>query len=168
MAEYIFLPDAGTKIKEIEPSGSHTAAQSKEKGKTDTPILNPAAAARMEEILRDFGFQVSELELEVEKECVRVSGKVKDQETKEKVILTLGNIQGIAKVEERLSVAKPAEESLFHTVQKADSLEAVAEKVLKDSGKSREILDANAPMLKSGKEIYPGMVLRIPKSPTGL
>ena len=162
MAEFIFIPDAGTKIKELEPSGSHTAAQSKEKGETDVPVNNPAAAARLEEILRDFGLGVSELDLEVEKECVRISGKVKDQETREKVILAVGNIQGISKVDEQLSVGDSAAESLFHTVEKADSLESVAEKVLKDSGKSKDILKANAPMLKSGKEIYPGMVLRIP------
>lgn len=162
MAEFTFIPDAGTKIKEIEPSGTHTAAQSKEKGETDAQIQNSAAAARLEEILRDFNLKVSDLELEVVKDCVRLSGKVEDQETKEKAILAVGNIQGIAKVEEDLSVRKSAAESGFHTVERADSLEIIAEKVLKDAGRSSEILAANTPLLKSAKEIYPGMVLRIP------
>lgn len=162
MTAFTFIPDAGTKIKEIEPSGTHTAAQSKEKGETDAHIQNPAAAARLEEILGDFQLLVSDLELEVEKDCVRLSGKVQDQETREKVILVVGNIQGIARVEENLSVMNSAPESTFHTVERADSLEAVAEKIFKDPGKSGEILAANAPMLKTGKEIYPGMVLRIP------
>ena len=163
MAEFRFLPDAGIKIKEIEPAGTHTAAQSKEKGKIDAHVQNPAAAARLEQILRDFGFPVKNLELEVEEECVRISGKVKDQETREKVILAVGNIQGISKVEEELSGGDSGSEALFHTVEKADSLESIAEKVLKDSSGTRLILEANAPMLKSGKDIYPGMVLRIPQ-----
>lgn len=162
MAEYIFLADAGEKIKELEPGGTHTAAQSKEKGETDAHIQNPAAAARLEEIIREYGFVVSGLELEVEKETVRISGNVKDQETKEKVILVVGNIEGISKVVEDLKANKQAPEAVFHTVERADSLESVAEKVLGDPSKSREILNANAPMLKKSTEIYPGMVLRIP------
>ena len=162
MAEYIFLADAGVKIKEIEPRGTHTAAQSREKGETDDHIQNPAAAARLEEILRNYGLSVAELELEVEKENVLISGNVKDQETKEKVILAVGNIQGISKVSEDLAVDQPASESVFHTVERADSLESIAEKVLGNPAKSREILNANAPLLKKDTEIYPGMVLRIP------
>lgn len=163
MAEFIFLADAGEKIKEIEPRGTHTAAQSQEKGETDAHVQNPAAAARLEEIIRGYGFSVKDLDLEVEKECVRISGKVKDQETREKVILSVGNIQGISKVEEDISVARQTDESTFHTVERADSLESIAEKVLGDPGRSREIFEANTPMLEKDKEIYPGMVLRIPK-----
>lgn len=162
MAEFIFIADAGEKIKEIEPSGSHTAAQSREKGETDARIQNPAAAARLEQILKEYELSVSDLNLEVEKETVIISGKVKDQETREKVILTVGNIQGISKVKEDLVTEKEAQEAVFHTVERADSLETIAEKVLGDPGKSSHILAANVPMLKSGKEIYPGMVLRIP------
>lgn len=162
MAEFVFLPEAGTKIKEIEPSGAHTAAQSKEKGQTDAEVQNPAAAARLEEILREYGFNVSGLELEVIKETVKVFGKVRDQETREKVILALGNVEGISRVSEDLTVGRGAREAVFHTVERADSLETIAKKVLGDPQKSEQILQANAPMLTNGKEIYPGMVLRIP------
>lgn len=162
MADFSFLPDAGRKIKEIEPSGTHTAAQSMEKGETDAPVQNPAAAARLEELLQEYGFAVSGLELEVEKDSVRISGKVKDQETKEMVILAVGNIQGIAKVKEELSASTQAPESRFHTVERADSLVTIAEKVFGDSQRKAAILTANAPFLEKESEIYPGMVLRIP------
>src|SRR5690606_13082315 len=111
MAEFVFLPEAGTKIKEIEPSGAHTAAQSKGKGQTDAEVQNPAAAARLEEILREYGFNVSGLELEVIKETVKVFGKVRDQETREKVILALGNVEGISRVSEDLTVGRGAREA---------------------------------------------------------
>lgn len=164
MAAYMFQKDAGTKIPELGPSGAHTAAQSEEKGQTDLPIANPAAAARMEELLEELGFPGRQLNIGVEKETVFISGEVATQEAKEKVILTVGNIQGISKVDEQLTAAQESEESLFHTVEKADTLEAVAKKVLNDAAKARNILKANAPILKNADEIYPGMVLRIPAS----
>lgn len=164
MAAYTFLKDAGKKIEELGPAGAHTAAQSEEKGQTDLPIANPAAAARMEELLEELGFPGKQLTIGVEKETVFISGEVADQEIKEKVILAVGNIQGISKVDEELEAAQMAEESIFHTVEKAGSLESVAEKVLHDAGKAGIILNANRPMLKNADEIYPGMVLRIPAS----
>ena len=161
MATYIFQKDAGIKIEELGPSGAHTAAQS-EKGQTELPVANPAAAARMEALLEDLGFPAKQLQIGVENETVFIAGEVKDQQTKEKVILAVGNIQGISKVDEQLSAAQEGSESLFRTVEKTDTLQSVSEKLLKDPSKANLILKANSPMLKNADDIYPGMVLRIP------
>lgn len=162
MSLFSFIKDAGIKIKELPETGAHAAAQSKEKGETDTPKPNPAAAERLKQLLKEYQLEVKGLSLHVDDESISVSGQVKTQELKEKVILALGNVQGIAEVKEELTSGTKAEESFFHTVQPADTLKSISEKAFGDLGKEQLIIDANDPFLKSAKDIFPGMVLRIP------
>jgi nucleoid-associated protein YgaU len=93
---------------------------------------------------------------------VHVSGKVNDQATKEKVILCCGNVAGVEKVEEDLTVREQAPASRFHTVQKGDTLSKIAQQVYGDANKYQAIFKANKPMLKHPDKIYPGQSLRVP------
>jgi nucleoid-associated protein YgaU len=105
---------------------------------------------------------VEGLDVKVDGDKVTVSGKAPSQEIKEKVILALGNVPGVAKVEDHIETP-PGEQATFYTVQKGDTLSAISKKHYGDPNKYNAIFEANKPMLTHPDKIYPGQVLRIPK-----
>lgn len=107
--------------------------------------------------LDDLGLDASGLDISVEGDTVKVEGAAVDQETKEKIILAMGNVEGIAAVEDNAGGG-----GTFHTVEKGDTLWAIAEKTMGNGAKYTEIFEANKPMLTDPDLIYPGQVLRIP------
>ena len=102
------------------------------------------------------------IKVEVDGENVRISGDIPDQATKEKLILAAGNVEGVSKVEEDLTTAQTEPEASFHTVEKGDTLWAIAKKSYGNGSKYMAIFEANKPMLSDPDKIYPGQVLRIP------
>jgi nucleoid-associated protein YgaU len=108
------------------------------------------------------GLEVEELRIEVTGDTAVVSGKVDDQAEREKVILAVGNVVGIARVDDRLEAKQKAPEAQMHTVVSGDSLSKIAKKYYGDASKYPLIFEANKPMLKDPDKIYPGQVLRIP------
>jgi nucleoid-associated protein YgaU len=55
-----------------------------------------------------------------------------------------------------------AADSTFYTVQRGDTLSAIAKRHYGDAGAYMRIFEANKPMLKDPDKIYPGQLLRIP------
>lgn len=111
------------------------------------------------------GLDTNGIQVHVEGDQVVLKGSVKDQETLEKAVLAVGNNAGIAGVKtDDIKVEKPAEESVFYTVQAGDTLWKIAEKEYGkgNGGKYEIIFEANKPMLKHPDKIYPGQNLRIP------
>jgi nucleoid-associated protein YgaU len=102
------------------------------------------------------------IKVEVDGDKVKVHGEVPSQEMKEKIIVAAGNVEGISQVEEDLTTTDKNPEATFHTVQKGDTLWAVAQKSYGDGTKFKLIFEANRPMLSDPDKIYPGQVLRIP------
>jgi len=102
------------------------------------------------------------LKVEVDGDKVKIHGEVPSQELKEKVIIAAGNVEGVSKVEEDLTTTEKKPEAIFHTVEKGDTLWAIATKNYGDGSKYKLIFEANKPMLADPDEIYPGQVLRIP------
>ena len=102
------------------------------------------------------------IKVEVDGENVRISGEIPDQATKEKLILAAGNVEGVSKVEEDLTTAQTEPEASFHTVEKGDTLWAIAKKSYGNGSKYMAIFEANKPMLSDPDKIYPGQKLRIP------
>ncbi len=113
--------------------------------------------------IADLGLEAEGVELKVEGDKVVIEGEAPSQELLEKIVLAAGNSKGIASVETNASVADGGAEAEFHTVEKGDTLSAIAKKVYGDANRYPEIFEANKPMLKSPDLIYPGQVLRIPK-----
>ncbi|TRD22557.1 peptidoglycan-binding protein LysM [Palleronia caenipelagi] len=109
--------------------------------------------------LDDLGLDASGLDIKVEGDKVKVSGKAASQEVKEKVLIAVGNVDGVAQVEDEVEGAEPR----THTVEKGDTLWAIAEKALGAGNRYNEIFEANRPMLSDPDKIYPGQVLRIPE-----
>ena len=96
-------------------------------------------------------------------DTVKVTGKAPTQAEKEKIILAVGNVAGVAKVDEKLETPEPAAaKPVFHTVVKGDTLWKIAERTLGKGARYPEIFEANRPMLSDPDKIYPGQVLRIP------
>jgi len=108
------------------------------------------------------GFKVRDINIEVLEDTATVWGEADSQETREKVVLVIGNTEGIANVDDRMTVAIEEPQAQFHTVVKGDSLSKIAKAVYGDAMKYPIIFEANKPMLKSPDLIYPGQVLRIP------
>ncbi|MGH1331495.1 MAG: peptidoglycan-binding protein LysM [Paracoccaceae bacterium] len=113
--------------------------------------------------IEELGLQAEGLDIELDGDTVKVGGTAVSQEMKEKVILAVGNVKGIGAVEDNVAGSEP----VFHTVEKGDTLWAVAKKTLGDGNRYMEIFDANKPMLSHPDKIYPGQMLRIPTSGTG-
>ncbi|WP_298801551.1 peptidoglycan-binding protein LysM [uncultured Lentibacter sp.] len=105
----------------------------------------------------DLGLDAEGLDIVIEGDKVKVTGHAVSEEMREKVILAVGNVDGVSEVEDE------AGEANFHTVEKGDTLWAVAEKALGNGGRYMEIYEANKPMLSHPDKIYPGQVLRIPQ-----
>ena len=110
------------------------------------------------------GLDLSGVEVAVEGDKVVLSGRALSTEEAEKIVLAMGNTTGVASVENKLAVDKPAPESRTYTVEKGDSLWKIAEEMY-GKGKGAQhtvIFEANKPMLSHPDKIYPGQVLRIP------
>jgi nucleoid-associated protein YgaU len=108
------------------------------------------------------GVDPAKFAVSVEGETVKVSGTAATQAEREKAILALGNIEGIAAVEDDIAVAAPEPESVFHEVAKGDTLSAIARKHYGNANAYMKIFEANKPMLSHPDKIYPGQKLRIP------
>jgi nucleoid-associated protein YgaU len=121
-------------------------------GKDDLPT-----AAILEKEVADLGLDTKGAEIKIEGDKVVVSGGDMTQEEREKVILAVGNVEGVSAVEADIS-----DEPVFHTVVKGDTLWAIAEKTLGNGSKYNAIFETNRPMLSHPDKIYPGQVLRIP------
>ena len=116
----------------------------------------PTAEALKKEVA-DLGLDAEGIEITVEGDKVKLSGAAVTPEMREKVILAVGNVEGVAEVED-----EAADDAVFHTVEKGDTLSGIAKKTLGNANRYNEIFEANKPMLTHPDKIYPGQVLRIP------
>lgn len=153
MGLFSFLKNAGAKLfkkKEEEADPATIEAVREENMKT---MLNAVNALELD--LKDFY-------LDLQGDKVTVFGEAASQADKEKVILAVGNVEGIATVDDRMTVGKPEPEAKFYEVKKGDSLSKIAKEFYGDAMKYPVIFEANKPMLKDPNLIYPGQMLRIP------
>jgi nucleoid-associated protein YgaU len=158
MGLFDFVKDAGAKIfgkdePEPAPQVRNVDAATLEKMKRNKALQNLVAT---------LGLEVEDLRVEVDGETAVVHGKVDNQAEREKVVLAVGNVIGIARVDDRLESVKVEAEAQMHTVVSGDTLSKIAKKYYGDAGKYPVIFEANKPMLKDPDKIYPGQVLRIP------
>jgi nucleoid-associated protein YgaU len=108
--------------------------------------------------IEELGLDATGLDIQVDGDKVSVGGSAVSQEMKEKVILAVGNVEGVAAVDDSAGGDDPT----FHTVEKGDTLWAISSATLGNGSRYNEIFEANKPMLTHPDKIYPGQVLRIP------
>jgi len=119
-------------------------------------------AAALYSHVQKLGLPSKQLDIKVADDTVTLTGTVTEQEHAEKIALAVGNVQGVAFVDNQLSVEIPKPEAVFHTVEKGDWLSKIAKKHYGNANKYMVIFEANKPMLSDPDKIYPGQVLRIP------
>jgi nucleoid-associated protein YgaU len=160
-----FIKDAGEKLlhagqarrnaeeQDINPSESEIRSREKE---MELAILDYITVQGMP----NDGINVK---FDSESSNVTISGQVADQPTREKMVLCCGNVQGVAAVNDQLTVAQAGEpESKWYEVKSGDSLSKISKEVYGDANKYSAIFEANRPMLTDPNKIYPGQKLRIP------
>ncbi|MFK3706498.1 LysM domain-containing protein [Raoultella sp. BIGb0138] len=91
-----------------------------------------------------------------------VTGDVASQEDKEKIMVAVGNVTGIAQVSDNVTVTQSGAESRYYTVKSGDTLSAIAKNMYGSANDYPRIFEANKPMLTHPDKIYPGQVLIIP------
>lgn len=168
MGLFSFVKNAGAKI-----FGVKTDAEKAAEVKTASSAIyaageaarkagESAAATKLEQTIKDLDLKAENLKVVIDNDLATVTGKAHDTATREKIILVVGNSQGIATVDDQIDVEHKESEATFHTVEKGDTLSKIAKAVYGDAMKYPAIFEANKPMLKDPDKIYPGQVLRIP------
>ncbi len=151
MGMFSFLKNAGAKLWPSKKKEVKTEEISEDQKKIN---------ALIGEVNR-LGLPVSGIQVELG-QSVTVHGNVDTNADREKVILALGNVEGIAAVDDQMIVANPEPEAIFVTVGSGDSLSKIAKAQYGDPMKYQAIFEANQPMLSHPDKIYPGQTLRIP------
>lgn len=128
---------------------------------------NAEKSNQLREIVSGLSLEVKDLSIEVDDDAVKLWGEAADLSTKEKVVLAVGNTNGVSTVDDNLTVAEVEvieEEAMaqFHTVSRGDTLGKIAKNYYNNAMKYPVIFEANKPMLSHPDKIYPGQVLRIP------
>lgn len=139
-------------------AGTNLLKNNSQKGETDDTIK----IDNLYKALNDLNLDLQNTEIQIEGDKVTISGEALSQSDREKAILAVGNVTGIATVEDNIEVKKLEPEAKFYKVQKGDTLSKIAQTQYGDAMKYPLIFEANKPMLKDPDKIYPGQSLRIP------
>ena len=140
----------------------------KEAGEKLIDLLTPGnanASEQLKEHVAKVGLGNPNVQTTVDGDKVTVTGEVASQEEKEKILLALGNIAGVASVDDQIKVTDPAPivVARFVVVKKGDTLSAISLAVYGNANLYNKIFEANKPMLSHPDKIYPGQTLRIPE-----
>ena len=156
MGLFTFMKEVGEKL-----LGRSSAQATGQQGQAE-PAQEQIAVALGKRV-SDLGLRAENLQVRFENGTVYVDGKTPTQAEREKIILAVGNIEGVEAVQDNLQVEQAAPEAQFYTVQKGDTLSKISKQFYGDPNKYMQIFEANKPMLTHPDKIYPGQVLRIPQ-----
>lgn len=149
MGLFSFIKDAGAKLF----------------GGNETP---EEKAQKVKDHVSKFGFDLSQVTFSSNGDSIVLSGSAKNLDEKQKILTTAGNVEGVEKVEDQLTLIEPLKFELpdltktMYTVKSGDSLSKISKEVYGDPNKYQAIFEANTPMLEHPDKIYPGQVLYIP------
>jgi len=164
MGLFSFLKGSGKDdLKKKEEELAAKAAIDQANAAAQQAILHSQKVLWLESIVNNLNVPVTDLSVQLDGDTVIVNGNVATQADKEKIILALGNVNGVAVVDDQLVAEAQEEESAFYEVKSGDSLSKIAKAYYGDPMKYPLIFEANKPMLKDPDKIYPGQQLRIPK-----
>jgi nucleoid-associated protein YgaU len=179
MSLFKFLKDAGEKLfggKDAQaatpaPAAASAPAPAASAGTATpaSPASAPSGSQRAAEAITGYiqTLQLPVKNLQVSYDgasaTVTVKGEAADQATREKVVLSCGNVAGVEQVKDEMTVAQPAADTArFYTVASGDTLSKIAKQMYGNANDYMKIFEANKPMLKHPDKIYPGQVLRVP------
>jgi len=160
MGLFTFLKEAGQKLfgKEVKAAEQPAADPAK------IAEANRAAATAIENYVQTLGLKITAFTVTFDGATgiAKVYGVADDQATKEKAILAVGNVEGVAGVDDQMTVSVAAPAARFYTVVKGDTLSKIAKEFYGNANEYMRIFEANKPMLTHPDKIYPGQCLRIP------
>ncbi|MEM7247394.1 MAG: peptidoglycan-binding protein LysM [Acidobacteriota bacterium] len=177
MGLFSFVKAAGAAI----GIGGHDDEEQEQKARLEA-VVEKRRAKGIERMVEEMDLPVQGFSARVDDDRVTIHGRAGSGEVHEKVVLMVGNTEGIAFVDDRMSVDEAAaaaeaaaEEaadaeatvegpaaSSFYTVKSGDNLSKIAKAHYGESSKYMLIFEANKPMLSDPDKIYPGQTLRIP------
>lgn len=147
MGLFNFVKEAGDKLWDAVSGHNDSDAQSK----------------KIEQHLAQSGIpDAGKVIVDVKDGQATITGEGLSQEAKEKILVAVGNIAGIAGVVDAVKADSAAKESRIYTVKSGDTLSSISKQMYGDANRYNKIFEANQPMLKSPDKIYPGQALRIP------
>lgn len=118
---------------------------------------------KLKKEVEGYGLDTDGVDIQVDDDgVVTLGGEATTQEMKEKIILAVGNVEGVGGVKDQAGTRIAGRESQFHTVVSGDTLGGISKKYYGTWKLYPEIFEANKPMLSDPDKIYPGQVLRIP------
>ena len=162
MGLFSFIKNAGAKVFGIGKTDAEEAAEAAAEAAARKLEQEEAAARKLEETITDLQLQVEGLNVFIDGDAASISGLAYNQATREKVVLVVGNSNGIATVDDQMTVEREEPVAQFHTVASGDTLGKIAKTYYGNAMKYPVIFEANKPMLTHPDKIYPGQVLRIP------
>ena len=151
-----FIKEAGEKLfGKAQPSAPTPEAAA---------LANRAGAEAIEKYIGTMNLSAQGLAVEFDSATasVTVSGVAPDQATRERIVLCCGNVAGVERVNDMLTVGDSEPPAEYYTVVKGDTLSRISKQFYGDPNKYMTIYEANTPMLKHPDKIYPGQMLRIP------
>lgn len=156
-----FFKEAGEKLFGQKAQAATASAQA---DPAAIAAANRDAATAIEKYINSMGLTATGLTVTYDgaTATAKVYGIAKDQATKEKIILSAGNVHGIAAVDDNMTVDLSGPEAQFYTVVKGDTLSKISKQFYGDANQYQKIFEANKPMLTHPDKIYPGQNLRIP------
>ncbi|MDF3880896.1 peptidoglycan-binding protein LysM [Cupriavidus basilensis] len=159
-----FIKEAGEKLFGGNAAKAAPAEAPADAPSADVDAANRAAGDAIEGYIKQMNLDATGLMVQVDgaQALVTVFGVAPDQATREKIVLCCGNVQGVEKVEDKMSVNVDSIESTWHTVVKGDTLWAISQAAYGNGALYTTIFEANQPMLSHPDKIYPGQKLRIP------
>jgi nucleoid-associated protein YgaU len=123
---------------------------------------NAAKSTALAGQVKALGLKVEDFTVAYDDGVATLTGTTPSQAEKEKVVLVVGNTQGVSRVDDQMVVEVPEPEAVLYTVKSGDSLSRIAKAHYGNAMKYPVIFEANKPMLTDPDKIYPGQVLRIP------
>ena len=170
---------AATKAKRTAAARAKRVADAQKAAKAKEAAAEAKKGKQLETYVAKLGLKGKNLNVRFDDGVARVSGTVANRATKEKIILAIGNVEGVSQVRDTLRVTparstantaaararrkKTAAAQAMYTVKSGDTLSKIAKKYLGDANRYPEIFKANQPMLTDPNKIQVGQVLRIPR-----
>lgn len=163
MGVFDFVKEAGARIG-LNESPSEAEAEAADAAAQQERFEELRQGNRLAKLIVDAKLGIEDPRVDFDDGVATVYGRAPNQTVKENAVLVIGNTAGVAKVDDRIEVDEEAPASTFYTVKKGDTLGAIARDQLGAANRYMEIFEANRPMLEDPNRIYPGQVLRIPRS----
>lgn len=164
MGFFSFVKEAGEKLFGRGAAKAAEQAVKVDPSPANLEALNAAAGAAIMDYVALNGLSADALTVLFDGSTseVTVRGLAPGQATREKIALCCGNVEGVAKVNDEMTVLETIEPAQFYTVVKGDNLSKISKEFYGTPNKYPLIFEANKPMLTHPDKIYPGQMLRIP------